>query len=89
MRKTIAFATLALLGACAVVEQTGEEISVEHAANQFLVAEMKADDYCQTLGRRAQHVMTSPRQSSLLFFQSSVSTFRCVVPGDKPATEKK
>ncbi|MEQ9557779.1 MAG: hypothetical protein RIG67_18575 [Rhodospirillales bacterium] len=80
MRKTIAIAVFALLGACTVVEKTGEEITIEHAANQFLVAEVKADDYCQTLGRKAQHVMTGPRQSSMLFVQSSVSVFRCVLP---------
>lgn len=83
MRKTIAIAALALLGACTVVEKTGEEITIEHAANQFLIAEAKAEDYCQTLGRKAEHVMTGPRQASLLFFQSSASVFRCVVP--KPA----
>lgn len=80
MRKTIAIVVLALLGACTVVEKTGEEITIEHAANQFFVAEVKAENYCQTLGRHAQHVMTSPRQSSLLFVQSSVSVFRCVLP---------
>lgn len=85
MRKTIAIAVFALLGACTVVEKTGEEITIEHAANQFFVAEVKAENYCQTLGRHAQHVMTSPRQSSLLFVQSSVSVFRCVLP----APEKK
>lgn len=86
MRRSIAtISTLLVLAGCAVTEKTGEEITIEHAANQFFVAELKADDYCQTMGRRAEHVMTGPRQASLLFLQSSVSVFRCVVP----APEKK
>lgn len=68
------------LGACAVAEKTGEEITIEHAANQFVAAELKADDYCNSLGRQAEHVMTGPRRSSLLFIQTSVSVFKCVVP---------
>lgn len=79
--RTIAVtAVLLLLGACAVAEKTGEEITIEHAANQFIAAELKADDYCNSLGRRAEHVMTGPRRSSLLFIQASVSVFKCVVP---------
>jgi hypothetical protein len=82
MRKIIAVAAVSLsLGACAVkAEKAGEEITIEHAANQFFVAEMKAEDYCQTSGRHAVHVQTSPRQASLLLFESSVSVFRCVLP---------
>ena len=42
MRKTIAIAALGLLGACTVVEKTGEDITIEHAANQFIVAFVRA-----------------------------------------------
>ena len=80
MRIYIVTAVLLLLGACAVAEKTGEEITIEHAVNQFVAAELKADDYCNSLGRQAEHEMTGPRRSSLLFIQTSVSVFKCVVP---------
>tara|TARA_Y100000813_G_C23977615_1_gene264912 strand:+ start:169 stop:426 length:258 start_codon:yes stop_codon:yes gene_type:complete len=78
MRKIVAVALLVGLSACATVEEKGDEISIEHAANQFLAAKLKAEDYCSTRGGKAEHIMTGPRQSSLLALQTSVSVFRCV-----------
>jgi hypothetical protein len=81
MRPAAAF-TLAIalsLGACTTVEATGEEIVIEHAANQFLAAKLKAEEYCGEQGRVAQHVMTGPRKSSFLALQTSESVFRCVL----------
>lgn len=69
-----------LIAACTTVEPTGEEIAIEHPSNQFAIAEIKADDHCAETGRRAHHVQTSLSQQSVLFFQSSVSVFRCVSP---------
>lgn len=80
MRNLIAVAAVVVLGACAVQEKKGEEITIEHAANQFFAAELKAQEYCEGRGRQAEHVMTGPRTPSVLFIQSSRSVFRCVVP---------
>lgn len=80
MRKTVAVALLVGLSACAVVEEKGDEISIEHAANQFLAAKLQAEEYCGKRSRVAEHIMTGPRQSSLLALQTSVSVFRCVLP---------
>ena len=83
MRSVAAVSTIALavslsLSACATVEATGDEIVIEHAANQFLAAQLKAEDYCGEQGRVALHVMTGPRKSSFLALQTSESVFRCV-----------
>ena len=73
-----AFAIAVSVGACATVEATGDEIVIEHAANQFLAAKLKAEEHCSEQGRVAQHVMTGPRKSSFLALQASESVFRCV-----------
>ncbi|MEK9673096.1 MAG: hypothetical protein VW268_11435 [Rhodospirillaceae bacterium] len=71
------------LAACAQPVIKNEEITIEHPVNQFGIAELKADDHCKEFGRRARHVQTTPSTTSVLFFQSSLSTFECVIPKPK------
>lgn len=79
LRTAVAASLLALAG-CAVVQQDDEQITIEHPANQFAIAQAKADDYCGEKGRKAVHVMTSPRQSSFLMLQTTTSVFKCIAP---------
>jgi len=81
IRLVLPLALIPLMVACTATDFTGPEITIEHPSNQFIIAEVKADDYCAEKGRRAQHVQTQISQQSVLFFQSSISVFRCVVPG--------
>ena len=73
---------LAVAG-CTVVQKDDEQITIEHLASQFAIAQAKANDYCAEKGRKAMPVMTSPRQSSFLLVQTSTSVFKCVEAAQK------
>ncbi|MDD9875940.1 MAG: hypothetical protein OXR84_00705 [Magnetovibrio sp.] len=71
---------LGFLAGCAVTGDA-DEVSVEHPAHQFLVAEIAADRHCRSFGRVARHLQTSPAQPSEIFkLQSRVSLFACEAP---------
>jgi len=69
-----------VLGACAVVDERADEVTIEHLAEQFAFAASKADDLCATRGLNALHVMTGPLTSSSILLQTRTSVFKCVDP---------
>ena len=67
------------LGACAV-QGTKNEVSIEHPAGKFLIAEQAAEGHCAKYNRIARHVQSLPTTSSsgTLFLQTQTSVFECV-----------
>jgi len=72
-------ASILLTGGCSVTGGANE-VAVEHSAEQFLVAEMAAEEHCAKYGKSAKHVQTSPQTPSVLLLRSRTSIFECVEP---------
>ncbi len=79
LRTVIVFAVWLAVSSCAV-QGDGKEVSVEHPANSFAIAQSAADKHCDTFGRAARHVQTLPAasQATTLFLQTRTSVFECV-----------
>jgi hypothetical protein len=56
------------------------EVSVDHLADKFAVAEIAARQHCEKFDRVAKHVQTKPikSDSTSLFLQTRTSIFDCV-----------
>lgn len=66
------------VGACAV-QGSEKEVSIEHPAGKFLIAEQAAKRHCAEYNRIARHVQSLPTtsNSSVLFLQTQISVFEC------------
>ena len=74
----IGLMSLGFLSACAPVFRAPDVLSIEHPANQFIIAEVRAQNYCSERNADARHIQSSPIQAGFLFLRTRLSTFECV-----------